>query len=415
MQTHPLPLSENNDGPSRPKFPALTAGGNPQAAMPQENGVDLSSAAASLAHDLKNLLGVMGTVRELLEEETRTMPRLGGYFHEMAQAQMAAAELCRELMNLCSPKPAQAQPLCLVEALKKAQGVLGRILGRTVVLSMTLPQERLPVAMDTTVFEMMLVNLAVNARDAMPQGGYVWIQLDSDCGPMGQGKDGLPGRNFARIQMTDTGCGMSEETRQQAFYPFYTTKPQGNGLGLSMLHQQMVACGGSVTVASKPGEGSTFTLMFPLASQMVETSFVLPESVSRDLQGLTVLLVEPHPALLKMLAQQLHQRGAQVLKAGSAEEAASYLKTYTSPIDLLLCDVCLPKLGGVKVAEYAVWQRPGIGVLFTSAQLPDAAVNQWLDKRGGGFLLKPFSQEELLGKIQLLRAEQPPAVGQAEE
>lgn len=414
MAQHPFHCYEMPGGPCCDKPLALMAGDIGQEVKSQENENPLSHAAASLAHDLNNLLGVMATVRELLEEETRTVPRLGEYFREMAQAQVGAGELCRELVGLCSPKPTRVQPLCLVGALKKSQGVLQRILGRGIVLATELPQERLPVAVDATVFEMMLVNLAVNARDAMPQGGYWWIQLNKVSGGLvlDDGRE-LPPGDYVCMQVTDTGCGMAEEIRKNVFQPFYTTKPQGkgNGLGLATLSQQMGACGGAVTLTSKPGEGSTFTLWFPLLARVAEASFDVAESVNRNLSGLTVLLVEHHPTLLEMLSRQLQQRGAQMLKAGCAEEAASYLKTYTSPIDLLLCDVCLPKLGGVKVAEYALSQRPGIGVVFTSGQLPDTAVNQWLNKWGGGFVLKPFSQEELLGKIQLVLGESPVAVG----
>jgi CheY-like chemotaxis protein len=295
--------------------------------------------------------------------------------------------------------------LDLTGVVLEMEELLRRTLGEHVVLRTSLAADLWPIMADYGQLEQVLVNLAVNARDAMPEGGTLTLDTENiavDRVYASTRTDLRPGR-YVRLRVSDTGVGMSREVAARAFEPFFTTKPkgQGTGLGLATIHGIVTQAGGHVQIYSEPGLGTTFTVLLPTTDAPVPDA--LEEERSEPVRGggETILVVEDEPAMLEVTRRILADHGYTVLTADSGPAALALVEGHGAAIDVLLTDVVMPEMLGKEVAERVGALRPGIRVLFMSGyaqpvldDLPPAEV----------ILDKPFTEAALLTRLRALLA-----------
>jgi two-component system, cell cycle sensor histidine kinase and response regulator CckA len=294
--------------------------------------------------------------------------------------------------------------LVLNDVVEGVMPILSRLLGEEFELVATLDPELDPVLADPTELELALLNLAVNARDAMPEGGVLTIEtanVELDDESVAQHGESKPGPH-ARLAMRDTGAGMDAQTQAHIFEPFFTTKPAGTGagLGLATVHEIVKQSGGSIRVDSALGQGTTFTIYLPVAkpSAPVETADTSDGRVATGSE--TVLLVEDHESVRALTATLLERYGYAVIEATSAQEALRLAEANRGRIDLLLTDVVMPGLSGAAVAERVRELVPGVKVLFMSGYVDDGVVRTGALAQGSAFLEKPFSVTGLAAKVR---------------
>ncbi|HXG46755.1 MAG TPA: ATP-binding protein, partial [Methylomirabilota bacterium] len=289
---------------------------------------------------------------------------------------------------------------------RDAERMLARLIGDDVTLLTDLAPNVVPVRADPGQFHQVLLNLAVNARDAMPRGGTLTIrtverELRETIADVG-GPEAAPGR-YVILEVCDTGVGISEEVKPYLFEPFFTTKEdgKGTGLGLSTVYGIVKQSGGYVEVESTVGRGTTFRIYLPRAEMSVPAAD--PAPVPEWPRGAeTVLLVEDEEAVRRFARLTLERAGYTVLEARDGEEGLHVCRTHPGRIDILVTDVAMPRLGGRALAEEALRQRPKLRVLYLSGYTDDPAVR--LEAAGGdsAFLQKPFSPYALVERVRTL-------------
>jgi two-component system, cell cycle sensor histidine kinase and response regulator CckA len=257
---------------------------------------------------------------------------------------------------------------------------------------------------DPAQVEQIIMNLVFNARDAMPNGGKLTIQtansdLDDDWARRHPGVGAGP---HVVLAVCDTGHGMDEDTQLHVFEPFFTTKDRskGTGLGLATVYGTVNQSGGCVTLSSKLGEGTTVQIFLPRVEETIEL-LEIPKAVPGSLRGdETILVVEDDDAVRRMTSEFLKIKGYAVVEARSASEAIEFMTRHKEPIDLVLTDVVMPGMKGRELVERLAQLRSGIRVLYMSAYTEDAAINFGILSPGTAFIEKPFSPDELAGKVR---------------
>ena len=291
--------------------------------------------------------------------------------------------------------------------------LLRRTIGEHVALSTLLRTPIPQVLADPGQLEQVLVNLAVNARDAMSGGGIVTIEtsdvdVDADYAAF---HPGITAGRFARLRMTDSGAGMPEEVLQHAFEPFFTTKAkgEGSGLGLATVYGIITQAGGYVRLYSEPGRGTTFTALLPATEQKAGAA-ESHRPVGRHRGVEAVLVVEDEEAIREITRRILDRNGYRVLVAGSGVEAIAIARDLGSELDLLLTDVIMPQMLGKEVAEHIVDHHPAVRVLFMSGYAQPVLASQGTLEHGVTLVEKPFSEARLLEKVrQVLDGDDGPA------
>jgi PAS domain S-box-containing protein len=347
--------------------------------------------AGGIAHDFNNLLTAVSGYAEFLIEGLGEANPLRRDADEIKRAADVAAALVRQLLAFSRRQIVQPRTVDLNEVVRKAESLLRRLVGEDVVLETDLSPDLAPVKADPAQLEQIVVNLAVNARDAMPEGGRLSIQT----------RAGDSERAIC-VTVTDTGCGMDEYTRLRAFEPFFTTKAagQGTGLGLATVYGIVTQAGGTVEVESAPGEGSTFTIVLPaLTREGPELRPAVEPASARALTG-TVLLVEDEQIVRELAGRALAAAGHTVLEASSGADALLLAGGYPGAIDVLLTDVVMPGMGGRELAERLAAVRPDLRILFTSGYTDDEVWKS--DGDGTAFIGKPFTTSALRAKISEL-------------
>jgi CheY-like chemotaxis protein len=293
--------------------------------------------------------------------------------------------------------------------------LLRRLIGEDVVLHTRFTESLHAVSADPGQIEQVVMNLAVNARDAMPTGGRLTIEtanvaLDADY--VGQHQGSAPGPHVM-LAVSDTGTGMDEDTRRQIFEPFFTTKGpgKGTGLGLSMVYGIVKQSRGSIWVYSEINQGSTFKIYLPSATLSV-TGPAAPRPSSRVLKGTeTVLLVEDQAEVRTVTRETLRRHGYTVIEAASGADALGVAREHPGPIQLVLTDVVMPGMSGRQMAAEISVQRPGIRVLYTSGYTDEVIVHHGVLEPGLAFVQKPYTTDGLLQKVrEVLDAPTPPVV-----
>jgi two-component system, cell cycle sensor histidine kinase and response regulator CckA len=359
--------------------------------------------AGGVAHDFNNLLSIIFGHSALLAASCPSPERLRDSVAEINRAAERAAALTGQLLAFGRRQVVEPRVLDLGSVLGESRSLLQRLVGEEVGLTMILSPNLSRVKADPNQINQMLINLVVNACDAMPQGGSLTIEtrnvdLDADSA-MGH-PGALPGR-YVLLGVTDTGSGMAPEVQAQVFEPFFSAKRDRAGLGLSVVHGIVQQSGGHLTLASHPGLGTTFSIYLPAVKEPSERSS--QSSFSRRLpRSETILLVEDEDSVREVNALLLESLGYRVLQVSDAEQALKLVQDEQVKIDLLFTDVIMPGMSGRKLAEAFRAHDPSIKILFQSGYPDDLVVRDGILETEEPFLQKPFSLDALAKKIRHL-------------
>jgi nitrogen-specific signal transduction histidine kinase/CheY-like chemotaxis protein len=362
--------------------------------------------AGGVAHDFNNLLTVINGYSALILQGLRDDNQMRARISEVLHAGERAADLTRQLLAFSRKQVHQPRPVSLNSLISEDQALLRRLLGEDVRVTTKLASALALVTADPGQIHQVLLNLAANARDAMPEGGTLDLvtgNVDIDAATASGRLEVAPGP-YAMLAAADTGIGMDAETREHIFEPFFTTKSRtnGTGLGLSTVYGIVRQNHGFIEVESNPGEGSVFRIYLP-AIRGVEPLVETPATASPTPTSgsATILVVEDSEPVRRLAADALRQHGYNVLEAESGEAAARLVPTLQQPINLLLTDVVMPGMTGRQLAERIQALLPAVNVLFTSGYSEELVQNGGLDP-GVAFLAKPFTPNELIAKVQEL-------------
>ncbi len=359
--------------------------------------------AGGVAHDFNNILTVINGYSEMLLGEQE--PDSPGYqmLEQISEAGRRAASLTSQLLAFSRKQVLQPKVVDLNDTVRTSEKMLRRLIGEDVRLTTTLATRLGHVKVDPGQMEQVIMNLAVNARDAMLDGGRVTIEtadVNVDEEHAKTRAEIWPGR-YALLSVSDTGTGMDEETKARIFEPFFTTKEvgKGTGLGLAMVHGIIKQSGGHIVVDSEPGRGTTFNIYLPAVEGLRATGKShAGADVPRGAE--TILLVEDEEAVRRLAKMALRNAGYTVLEASHGGEAVRLAEAHKGPIHLLVSDVVMPEMGGRLLAERLSASRPGLKVLFVSGYTDDAVVRHGIVESEMFFLHKPFSPAGLSGKVR---------------
>jgi two-component system cell cycle sensor histidine kinase/response regulator CckA len=328
-----------------------------------------------------------------------------GAAEQIKRAGDRAAEVARQLLAFSRKQVLSPIVLDLNAVVVNVAKMLRAVVGEDVELVTDLERGLWPVRVDPGQMEQVLVNLAANARDAMPGGGKLTIRTANRTRTATAGQHSGPGPDSdVTLSVSDSGCGMDEQTRKHLFEPFFTTKDigKGTGLGLATVHGIIMQSNGSITVESVPGCGSTFHIYLP-ASQKLVPSKKRPSGTRRIPQGVaTVLLVEDEKEVRGLAHLALETAGYRVLEAENGEEALRVASQSAAPFHLLVTDVIMPRMNGKQLAERLAARQPDLRVLFLSGYSADVLNQKSLLGEGAAFLQKPYTPTTLVQKVHAL-------------
>jgi PAS domain S-box-containing protein len=353
--------------------------------------------AGGIAHDFNNVLtAIIGNV-ELVARETREDSTASVCLRAIRAASERASNLTRQLLSFARRQivfPRVVEPNPLIEAVAE---LLRPLLGEEIRLDLSLASDAWPIRIDVGQFEQLLINLAVNARDAMPSGGRLTVQTENVAVDLARGPFELSCGDYVRVQVTDTGHGIPKELQTHVFEPFFTTKPagRGTGLGLATCHGIVKQSGGHIELESAEGRGTRVIVFLPRASGSREVERE-PRSFGTIPRGdETVLVVEDDPMVRSLAVLRLSDLGYRVLDAGTGDEALFLLRSHAGRIDVLFTDVALPDLRGPDLAATLCATRPETRVLYTSGYAEDAALIGVAGRAEARFLGKPYTAASL--------------------
>jgi signal transduction histidine kinase len=359
--------------------------------------------AGGMAHDFNNILAAQLGYCEIMRNALRDEDPLAYDLDRLKQCTERAAALTRQLLAFSRKQPLQVEVLDLNAVVRDVEEMLGRLIGEDIELVTNLADDVGRVKADPSQVEQIIMNLAVNARDAMPHGGrltiatanvelddtYVRSHIDAASGP------------HVMLSISDTGVGMSVEIQNRLFEPFFTTKEQGKGtgLGLATVYGIVKQFGGNIWVYSEPDLGATFKIYLPQTAEIPAQRTRRSASEVRG-RGELILLVEDDDTLRDLLARMLRDLGYEVRTAPGGYEALAVVETQGLEPDLLLTDVVMPGMSGRKLAEQLAPILPGLRVLFTSGYADDAVVEHGSLDPGTAYLQKPFGRLDLATKLR---------------
>jgi signal transduction histidine kinase/CheY-like chemotaxis protein len=359
--------------------------------------------AGGVAHDFNNLLSVIQLCAHMLAESLGEADDRAGDVGEILRASTRATKLTRQLLAFSRQQVLEPRVLEINDVVRGAQTMLARLIGEDIQSTWRLGDGLRRVFADEGQLEQVLMNLVLNARDAMPGGGRLVVEtgnaeLDQDYADRHAGVQ--PGR-YVMIAVSDTGIGMAPETQARVFDPFFTTKPtgKGTGLGLATAYGIVRQCGGDIWVYSELGRGTTFKVYLPESTtlQIEETRPVLRPEELRGSES--ILLVEDDEQVRTAASALLRRCGYRVLEAPAAREALRLAEASDS-IDLLLSDVVMPELSGIELAEQVSLRYPGLKILCCSGYTEEVVVSHGLLPSGIPFLPKPFTGESLARRVR---------------
>jgi PAS domain S-box-containing protein len=359
--------------------------------------------AGGVAHDFNNLLSVIFGHSALLAASFPSQERLRDSVAEINRAAERGAALTQQLLAFGRRQVVEPKVLDLGLVLAESRNVLKQLIGEDVRLTMVLSHGVSRVNIDPGQINQVLRNLALNARDAMPQGGELTVEtsnIDFDAASATVHPERQPGP-YVLLTVTDTGCGMTPEVQAHIFEPFFSTKDDRTGLGLSVVDGIVKQNGGHLSVVSRPGLGTTFSVYLPAAEESVDGSS--QNALSKPVPGNeTILLVEDEDPVREVTALLLESLGYRVLQVSGAEEALNLVQRNRAKIDLLLTDVIMPGMSGRELAEAFRVYDPSVKVLFQSGHTDDIMVRHSILNAEVAFLQKPFSLDSLAKKIREL-------------
>jgi PAS domain S-box-containing protein len=361
--------------------------------------------AGGIAHDFNNLLTVIEGYAEMIRADQAPDAEHRDSVNEILVAAQRAASLTRQLLAFSRRQILQPIRLNLNANVTSTQRMLSRLLGENIRIHTTLAPDLWDVFADPGQVDQIVLNLAVNARDAMERGGTLTIQTanmerGAADGPLTpEQADG----EYVRLSVSDTGQGMDEETRRHIFEPFFTTKEvgRGTGLGLSTVYGIVKQSGGYIEVSSEPGRGSSFSVYLPRVDDVMPSSVTgATASMAAHRTGETILVVEDEETVRHLVASMLKSSGYRVIAPATPREALRICGEFSTALDLLLTDVVLPDTDGVEVAAKAVASRPNLRVLFMSGYTEHPVLRLPGFDRGAPFIQKPFTKAMLAAKVR---------------
>jgi PAS domain S-box-containing protein len=360
--------------------------------------------AGGVAHDFNNLLTIINGYAQLLTERSSPEDPRRDQLSEILRAGERAASLTRQLLAFSRQQVMEPRVLDLNSVVADLQKMLGRLIGEDVELVTALKPKLGHVKVDPGQIEQVIMNLAVNARDAMPEGGKLFIEtsdVEIDENYARSHTSMIPGK-YVMVAVSDTGCGMDPETQAHIFEPFFTTKEKGRGtgLGLATVYGIVKQSGGFIWVYSEPGQGSTFKIYFPVVSEDVSKAKAAKVRTKPAKGSETLLIVEDEEAVRALVCETLQSKGYKILEAQGAEHALKISEQHTKPIHLLLTDVVMPQIGGKELAKRLSSLHPETKVLYMSGYTDDAIVRHGILERGTSFLQKPFAPDALVRKVR---------------
>ena len=371
--------------------------------------------AGGIAHDFNNLLTVILGYSELLLYQLRYDEALCGTVEEIKEAAEKSSTLVRQLLTFSRQQMLMPKVLNLNTIVMETERMLRRLIGENIILTTLLGRNLWRIKADPGQMEQVILNLAINARDAMPDGGTFTIETSNvvlEPEPPGRHVSPRPGP-YVKITFTDTGTGMDEETLSRIFDPFFTTKEQGKGtgLGLATVYGIVKQSEGDIVVSSAPGKGTTFTLCLPGVEGGEESVPVTPDH-SHTYSGIeTILLVEDDDSLRKIIYKILTDSGYGVIEASRGEEAISLVEKGSKAIHLMVTDLVLPGMSGRKLAVRMAVARPEIKVLFISGYMGEGTDGLGDLGLTTDFLQKPFTPSVFLQRVRGLLNSSAPEAG----
>jgi two-component system cell cycle sensor histidine kinase/response regulator CckA len=363
--------------------------------------------AGGVAHEINNMMQVVLGFSSLTLDRTGEAS-LAAELRQINRAASRAADITGQLLVFSRRQQLRPQVLDLNELIRGTEQMLHRVLGEDKTFRLDLADDPGQVRADRGQLEQVLLNLTLNARDAMPQGGTFTIRVRNvslpDPDAPAPADDELPSGNYVQLSVSDTGQGMDAATRARIFEPFFTTKPvgQGSGLGLATVFGIVRQSGGTVRVRSSPGKGATFSIYLPRVSTGAATTTDVPEMPRRERGSGTVLVVEDEAQVRDFTCQVLAAHGYDCVEAANGLEALKVVRERGDSIRAVVTDVVMPGLGGGALAERLAELQPALPVLFTSAYAGEDVVRRGLIPAEAAFLQKPFLPEALVAKLQAL-------------
>jgi len=360
--------------------------------------------AGGLAHDLNNVLSVIMGYSFLSLEKLEPTRQAVVYIQNIKSAADRAASLVKQLLTFSRQQVVYPRILDLYSVLKNMEDMLRKLVGEDVFIAMKTTIPLGSIKADVGQVEQVVMNLVVNARDAMTEGGQVTIEtrnVDLDQSYRQEHEPVEPGQ-YVMLSVSDTGCGMDEKTKAHIFEPFYTTKGagKGTGLGLATVYGIVKQSGGYIWVYSEPGQGTTFKLYFPLVSEAPEVFIKPMEPTEIRGGGETILLVEDDEAVRELVLMILRNAGYTVLEASNPEAALELAAKQSAQIDLLLSDIVMPSISGTRLVVLLRMSKPALKVILMSGYAAETLARQAPVPAGVTFIEKPFTRDSLLIAIR---------------
>ena len=363
--------------------------------------------AGGVAHDFNNLLTAMIGFCDLLLQRHQPGDASFADIMQIKQNANRAANLVRQLLAFSRQQTLQPKVLDITDALTELSHLLRRLMGASIELQIVHSRDLFLVKVDQGQLEQVIINLAVNARDAMPEGGSLTIRTHNETRAYMEqhGSEIIPPGDYVVIDVEDTGTGIPPEILERIFEPFFSTKEvgSGTGLGLSTVYGIVKQTGGFVFVDSEVGKGTTFTILLPRyhGKKAEEAPAAAVEEKKKDLTGAgTVLLVEDEDAVRLFGSRALRNKGYKVVEAKSGEAALDVLANYGDTIDLLITDIVMPQMDGTQLIKHVREKRTDLKVICISGYAEEAFRKRLDNLEGIHFLPKPFSLDQLAGKVK---------------
>lgn len=360
--------------------------------------------AGGVAHDFNNLLTVILGYCNLLLEQLPAEDFARRSAISIKDAGERAASLTRQLLAFSRKQMLTPELISLNELLLKSETMMRRLIRENVIIQFNLAPQLSVIKADPTQVDQVVLNVILNARDAMPDGGSLSIETANlELADVRRFSDvDLPTGQYVRLSISDSGCGMPHDVMARIFEPFFTTKRvgKGTGLGLSVVHGIVNQSGGHIRVSSSVGLGSRFDFYFPASQEESQVKIIHPDSASTVRGHETILLAEDEPVVRQMVRYTLEAHGYSVIEAENGKHALELSAEYGSPIHLLLTDVVMPEMGGRQLATVLRERRPGIQVVFMSGYIADESFLSEQNEESEHFLQKPFSSRTLVQKIR---------------
>ena len=360
--------------------------------------------AGGIAHDFNNILAVIMNYADFVIDDLDVTDPRRADVEEIVKAGEKAAQLVHQLLAFSRKEVVEPRVIDLNAVIEGLQGLLERSLGEDIELVVDRSGDLPSVKADPGRIEQILMNLAVNGRDAMPAGGTLTISTGAET-IAGAERNGLPAGEYVRLTVSDTGIGMDEATIERVFEPFFTTKArgEGTGLGLATVYGIVKQASGGIYVDSADGEGSTFAVYLPPCEAQPTQEAV--EAATGSVEGdECILVVEDEEAVRHLVSRILTQRGYQVVAFGDGSEALAYYEESSQDVDLLLTDVVMPKMSGRALADRALGIDPGLKTLFMSGYTDELIAKRGVLAGGEHLIKKPFNAQQLLERVQAVLA-----------